>query len=305
MKIAIFGSTGHIAKSLIYYFSKKREYELYLFARSPEKLNKFIKTVEDDGNFKILSFDDYNNHHYDVIINCIGIKKSELESNFLLYFKVTENYDNLIIDYLLKNPEAIYINFSSGAVYGNDFKEPVSRKVKCKLDVNDISIKDNYKIVKINAEAKHRCMKDFNIVDIRIFSYFSRFIDLDNNYFICDLIKSIKHNKVFKTSPDNIVRDYIHPYDLFSLIEKIILKKNINDVFDAYSKKYVSKLQIIKYFKNEYNLKCEIVKNFNYPTITGFKKVYYSKNTEAKKIGYNPNYTSFECIQQEVNKILV
>ena len=304
IKIAILGSTGHIAKSLIYYFSKEKNCELYLFARSTEKLNEFIKTLINNKDFKVAPFEDFNNYFYDVVINCIGIRSSEVERNFLLYFKITEKFDNLIIDYLSKNNSTIYINFSSGAVYGTDFKKPVNKKTKCKLDVNNILPTDFYKIAKINSEAKHRCLNKFNIVDIRIFSYFSRFIDINSNYFICDLIRSIKNSIVFKTSPVNIIRDYIHPYDLFSLVQTIIIKKKINDAFDAYSKMSISKFEIIEYFKNKYNLKYTVIKSFDNSTLTGFKEVYYSKNTKANRIGYKPDYSSLECIIQEVNEII-
>ena len=163
---------------------------------------------------------------------------------------------------------------------------------------------DYYAIAKINAEAKHRSLNKFNIVDIRIFSYFSRFIDINSNYFICDLIRSIKNSIVFKTGPENIIRDYIHPYDLFSLVQKIIIKKKINDVFDAYSKMPISKFEIIEYFKNKYSLKYTVIKSFDNSTISGFKEIFYSKNTKANKIGYNPDYASLDCIIQEVNEII-
>ena len=301
IKIAILGSTGHIAKSLIYYFSKEKNCELYLFARSTEKLNEFIKTIINKKDFKVASFEDFNNYFYDVVINCIGIRSSEVERDFLLYFKITEEFDNLIINYLLKNTSTVYINFSSGAVYATDFKKPVNKETKCKLDINNILPTDFYKIAKINSEAKHRCLNKFSIVDIRIFSYFSRFIDIDSNYFICDLIRSIKNSIIFKTSPENIIRDYIHPYDLFSLVQKIITKNKINDVFDAYSKAPISKFEIIEYFKNKYNLKYKVIDSFDNSTLTGFKEIYYSKNNKANRIGYKPNYTSLECIIQEVN----
>jgi nucleoside-diphosphate-sugar epimerase len=302
-KIAILGATGHIAKNLIYYFSNKENYKLFLFARSETKLNEFLKTIVDCKHIKLLPLKNFNNYFYDIVINCVGIKSNEAGRDFLLYFKITEKFDNLILNYLLKNNNILYINFSSGAVYSTDFKKAVNKKTKTKLEINNILTTDFYKITKINSEAKHRSLNKLNIVDIRIFSYFSRFIDISSNYFICDLIKNMKNNIVFQTSPENIVRDYIHPYDLFSLVQKIIEKKKINDVFDAYSKKPISKFEILEYFKNKYNLKYEVLDNFNNFTLTGFKEVYCSKNFKAKEIGYSPEYTSLDCITMETDKI--
>lgn len=44
-KIAILGATGHIAKNLISSFKSLENYNLFLFARSDEKLNNFLKII--------------------------------------------------------------------------------------------------------------------------------------------------------------------------------------------------------------------------------------------------------------------
>ena len=77
MKIAILGSTSHIAKNLIDRFKQK---DLYLFSRSRKNLDSFI-----DGN-------------YDVVINCIGVgTPNKLKDLGTEIFRFTEYYDNLPI----------------------------------------------------------------------------------------------------------------------------------------------------------------------------------------------------------------
>ena len=56
--IAIFGATGHIAKNLIYYFSKNTEHKLFLFSRDKKKLQNFISTIISDKN---IAYDSYEN----------------------------------------------------------------------------------------------------------------------------------------------------------------------------------------------------------------------------------------------------
>lgn len=307
-KVAILGATGHIAKGLISNFCKSLEnYELFLFARSLQRLRNFLKGIGCVYNSKIhlKNFDEFNNGKYDVIINCVGagtpLKVKELGGDIL---RLTEIFDNLILDYLQNNKDALYINFSSGAVYGKDFRSPISKSTFVNINVNNIGIQDCYGISKINSEAKHRSMVNFNIVDLRVFSYFSRFIDLSSKYLITEVLNCIRNNTEFITNSIDIIRDYIHPEDLFNLVEKCILKHSINDVFDVYSLKPVTKFEILECLKEEYDLKYTINDNLNVMNATGLKNNYYSINKKAEKIGYAPKVTSLECIMHESEKIL-
>lgn len=76
-KIAILGATGHIAKSLISNFKRSENYNLYLFARSDEKLNNFLKSINYSENVEKISLNDFNKKKYDAVINCIGISDPE------------------------------------------------------------------------------------------------------------------------------------------------------------------------------------------------------------------------------------
>ena len=123
MNIAILGATSHIAKGLIINFLTKTNHEMSLFGRSNERINNFLleeKLICD----RILNYTEFFNYQYDVIINCVGIGRPEKikEAGYGI-FLITENFDNLVIEYLGKQPQAIYINFSSGAVFGKGIKQ--------------------------------------------------------------------------------------------------------------------------------------------------------------------------------------
>ena len=304
-KIAILGATGHIAKSLIYNFKKSDKYNLFLFARSIEKLDNFLKIINYDKKIEKIDLNDFTNEKYDAIINCIGIgDPKKLKDIGPEIFRLTEYYDNFILDYLKDNNSCIYINFSSGAAYGVDFSIPAENKKCFEININNICNKDNYGIVKLYSEAKHRSCGNFNIVDLRVFAFFSRFIDLNSKYFITELISCVKTRKEFLTNNNNIVRDYVHPNDLFNLINICINIRKINDVFDVYSLKPIKKFEILDFFTENYGLKYKISSNSLEESVTGRKNNYYSINKKAANIGYFPQYRAKDCILNEIKEIL-
>uniref|UniRef100_A0A7V3N567 NAD(P)-dependent oxidoreductase n=1 Tax=candidate division CPR3 bacterium TaxID=2268181 RepID=A0A7V3N567_UNCC3 len=305
IKIAILGGTSHIAKGLIFNFSQKKGYELSLFVRSFDRMRKFLDEISCTGKVQIKQFSDLSDDNYDVLINCIGISSAEdIANNIQTVFELTEHFDNLILDYLKKHPSSLYINFSSGAVFGTEFDRPVDETSTAKWEINNITEAAYYGIAKLNAEAKHRSFKDFNIVDLRIFGYFSRFIDLRSKYILTEILNCLKNKKEFVTDSKNIIRDYLHPKDLFSLVEKCMEVGRINDVYDTFSLKPVTKFEVLDYFFKEYGLKYAIKEDAKVSSLTGVKSAYYSNNRKAQSIGYNPQYTSMDCIAQESKIIL-
>jgi len=304
-KIAILGATSHIAKGLLYNFNKNETNEFFLFARSTGRLLEFLKSIDCGENFHLKGFEELSKERYDVIINCIGISSaSDFKERVSSYFRLTEQFDNLVLDYINEHPDTLYINFSSGAVYGTDFSVPVDESSYSRWDINHISEADYYGIAKLNSEAKHRALKDMNIVDLRVFGYFSRFIDLKSRFLLSEIISCAKEGKEFVTTSDNIIRDYVHPKDLMLLIELCIDKFSINNVFDVYSLKSVAKFEIIDYFISQYGLKCTVKDNIKISTVTGNKDNYCSNNRKAEGIGYNPEFTSMDSIIQESSVIL-
>ena len=305
-KIAILGASGHIGKNVVFYLSRTSEYELFLCVRSVDKMTKLIKEMNlSINNIKIIDIKDFGSKEVDVVINATGVGNSAAitldPSNVL---KVTEDYDNKIINYLTSNKKALYINFSSGVVYGTDFLEPANDKTVSNININDVTKEDSYTIAKFTSEVKHRQLKNLNIVDIRVFSFYSRFADLSYQYLISDIINCIKNKKTLITNKIDIIRDFIHPEDLVSIITKIIQKREMNIAIDAYSKAPISKFNLISFFKDKYDLKFNISDDV-ITSITGVKMKYYSENKIAnKELQYMPVYDSLGAIEQEVKYIL-
>ena len=295
--IAILGCTGHVGKNLIFNFKKEKKVELFLFSRNEQSTKKIITDFNLKDNFALKKYEQFNESEYDAIINCVGVsdpgKIIEVNNSIL---EITEKYDNLVLDYLEKHNLVNYVNFSSGAVYGGDFTSPVNSSTKIEIPNYKIS---PYTLSKIKSEIKHRNLKNFNIIDVRLFSFFSRYMNINTKFLISEIVSSIKNNKKFVTNKIDIFRDYINPEDLFNFI-KICINLNSNCGLDAYSKESVSKFSLLEYLEEHFNLKYEMKEDVSANSPTGIKKNYFSKSREAAKFGFIPQFTSIETISQEL-----
>jgi len=303
MRIAILGATSQIAQDLLLSFSRHKSYEFSLYGRNVELLEEWINIVNLDKKYQIQEYSNFNNNQkYDLIINFVGIgdpaKVQEMGNNI---FKITEQYDEMVLEYLKCNKETKYIFLSSGAVYGGDYEKPVNENTVAMIDINNLGPTNWYTIAKLYAEAKHRSLSDLPIVDVRVFNYFSHTQDMSASFLITDIIHAIKNKEVFKTSSENIARDFITPPDFYNLIRTIIDFKPINIALDCYTKSPVLKFDLLSEFGSKFGLKYEVGKDIDIVNATGAKLNYYSVNKVAKSIGYSPKNTSLEGIIQEIN----
>jgi len=303
INIAIFGATGHIGKNLTYYFSKNKKNNLILFGRNKKKIQKIMNQIIPKKKYSFGKYNEFNNKKYDVIINCIGVgnPKDIIQNKDIL--KITEYYDDKILDYMKNKKSIIYINFSSGAIFGQTIRSPISESSQASINVNKLNEGSYYAISKIYAEIKHRNLKNMNIVDLRIFSFFSRFINLQDEFLIADITNAIKLNKKFITDKNEIIRDYIHPEDLFEIIQKCIKKEKINMALDISSKKPISKFSLLKHLAKKYELNYRISNKIK-TSPTGLKSKYYSKSKKIEDLGIFPKYTSLQTILTELKFLI-
>jgi len=307
-KIAILGSTSHIAKGLINNFLQGGGFSLHLYTRSPDKVRSFLGAIGKFPDKDCVIHESYKNFikcSYDVVINCVGVGTlNKLRGNYTEYFTVTEEYDNLVIGCLRNRPDTLYISFSSGAIYGRELSAPADENTVNHIHVNHVTTDDYYAIARLNAETKHRAFKNLRIVDLRIFSYFSRFIELTDGYFITEVMDCILNKKVLVTDNVNIVRDYVHPEDLFSIIRKCMDAGKINVAFDVTSARPAEKREILDYFSSVYGLKYQISRSLGHISATGSKNIYCSNYNNAACIGYKPAFSSMDAIKQESKYII-
>ena len=299
-KIALLGASGHIGKNIIQHLSTKKNYELILFSRNKRKLQYTIKNCFPNKNFNILDYENFDKSYYDIIINCIGMSDpKDLQLNENIIYELSEHYEKIVLGYLENSPDTLYINMSSGIVYEENFTSPVDQSTNIN-ELKSTKPPHPYVVAKRKAEINHRKLPDKNIIDLRIFNFFSRYIDLNADFFMSHVVSSLKNKKKFLTNNIDFKRDFIHPLDFGDLIEKCVIKHNLNSGFDVYSKKPISKFEILDLLYEKYHLNFEINDASISVSPTGLKKNYFSNSRKALEIGYKPNYTSLETIVTEI-----
>ncbi len=300
INVAILGATGHIGQNVIHNFSKENNYKLFLFSRKIKKLEENIAQYKIRQNLLIKKYSEFNDFKYNIIINCVGISDpKKIESSDGKILEITEEFDSMTLNYLKNYPETKLINFSSGIVYGRKYDFPIIEKNQNTKKFKNME--SEYFLSKINSEKKHRKLKHLNIIDFRLFSFFSRYMNLNFKFFMSEVVKSLIENKILITNELNFYRDYIHPKDLHLLIKKCMEKKSINIAFDLYSRKPIEKFELLNYLKSNNDLKFKIKSK---PNDSKSKNNYYSKSKKAQMLGYKPRYSSLDTILDELQYFL-
>jgi hypothetical protein len=143
------------------------------------------------------------------------------------------------------------------------------------------------------------------IIDIRVFNYFSRTQDISARFLITDILRAIRDNTVLKTSPDYIVRDFLHPSDFYSLVSALLSAPAANAAVDCYSRAPVDKPNLLAIMQEKFGLRYEITEATAGVNATGSKPNYYSLNTRAADFGYQPGLTSVDGILIEAREVLL
>lgn len=305
MRIAILGATSQIARDLIVSFSAVEDKHLHLFARCPDKVKGWLASSGLSRHYPVEEFSGFAKQEFDAVINFVGVGnpvQAVAMGNSI--FDVTLRYDEMVLDYLRDHPECRYLFLSSGAAYGSAFLEPVNRDTRAVVAINDLQQHEWYGVAKLHAECRHRSHPELSIIDIRVFNYFSRTQDISARFLITDIIRAIREGSVLQTSPDQIVRDFIHPADFYGLVLSLLLAPAANASIDCYSRAPVEKLNLLKVMQEKFGLRYEVVGGARAINATGLKPYYYSLNTRAADFGYAPTMTSLEAILCETEGIL-
>ncbi|MBU1215108.1 MAG: NAD(P)-dependent oxidoreductase [Gammaproteobacteria bacterium] len=305
MRIAILGATSQIARDLIFSFSGTADDHLHLFARRPEVVAEWLASAKLSGRYQAESFSEFAKQEFDAVINFVGagdpVQIAKMGGEI---FEVTLRFDEMVLDYLQSHPACRYLFLSSGAAYGSSFKEPANWDTPAVVRINDLSPHEWYGVAKLHAECRHRAHLELNIFDIRVFNYFSRTQDINARFLITDMLRAIRDNVVLKTSPEYIVRDYLHPSDFYRMVRALLIVPAGNAAVDCYSKAPIDKPNLLASMREKFGLRYEITEAMNSVNATGSKPNYYSLNTKAANYGYQPILTSLEGILRESESIL-
>jgi hypothetical protein len=109
---------------------------------------------------------------------------------------------------------------------------------------------------------------------------------------------------VLKTSPEYIVRDFLHPTDFSKLVCALLAAPAANASVDCYTRAPVDKPSLLAAMQMEFGLQYEVSSTAASVNATGSKPHYYSLNSRAADFGYQPALTSLEGILQEATAVL-
>jgi nucleoside-diphosphate-sugar epimerase len=304
--LAIVGATSIIAQDFILNVFDERRFDLVLYAREPETVHEWLRKHDYVSNVAVAEYSTYGEVEHDVVVNFVGVgdpaRTAAMGASIL---KVTHDCDQMILSKLGSNPLRKYIFLSSGAVYGANFKRAASEHSGSVIKINDLLPQDYYSVAKLYAECWPRSLAELNIVDVRIFNYFSCHVSIEARFFISDILRSIRSDSLLEVTSEPMVRDFIHPIDFYSLVCRIIDAPGSNLPLDCYSRQPISKEGILCCFEREFGLRYRItVDPGNSPNATGLKANYYSEYRVAEGIGFEPKYSSLETLVEQTKLIL-
>lgn len=304
-QIAILGATSQIARDLTESFSASHEEHLHLFARRPDDVLKWLSYVGLSGRYPVDEFSEFQKHEFDAVINFVGVGNPALAVDLgNTIFDLTLRYDEMVLEYLRKHPTCRYLFLSSGAAYGNQFEKPANQETEATIALNHLNPRDWYGMAKLHAECRHRAHQEFSIIDIRVFNYFSHTQDIEARFLITDILRAIRDKIVLKTSPEYIVRDFLHPSDFHKLVNALLTAPATNAPIDCYSRAPIDKPTLLATMQEKFGLHYEITEASSSINATGIKPHYYSLNMRAAEFGYEPSLTSLEGILQEATAII-
>lgn len=306
MRIAFFGANSQIAKDLILAMAAQGEHELALFARRPHAVDQWLSSEGLYGRFPSSDFGAFGDDlHFDCVINFVGVgNPARAAAMGASIFDVTLNYDDLALSYVHAHPGCKYLFLSSGAVFGSSFEQPVDANSRAVIPINGLQQQDWYGVAKLHAECRHRSLAQLPIIDLRVFNYFSHTQDISDRFLITDIVRAIRDQSVMLTSPAQIVRDYVHPSDLYALFVALLNAPATNSVVDCYSRAPVEKFALLEAMKTTFGLRYEIAALDAGVNATGSKPHYYSLNRRAADFGYRPTLGSLEGVLRESRKML-
>jgi nucleoside-diphosphate-sugar epimerase len=304
-KIAILGATSQIARDLILSLSNETGNELYLFARRTVMVESWLVSNGIEDRYSVADFSGFGTQDFDAVINFVGAgDPAQIASLGSSILDITLSFDEMVLNYLTSHPACRYLFLSSGAAYGSNFSEPARRDTPAIVGINDLAPHEWYGVAKLHAECRHRAHPELPIVDIRVFNHFSRTQDIAARFLITDILRAIRDKKILKTSPDHIVRDFLHPSDFHRLVSAVISAPPANAAIDCYSRAPISKAELLDAMRDRFGLKYEIADANASVNATGSKPNYYSLNKRAAEFGYQPTLTSLEGIVLESERIL-
>jgi nucleoside-diphosphate-sugar epimerase len=251
-RVALLGARGQIARGLVE--DLPGEWQLELFSRDPQPPHPEAAV----RGVPLLPYGEFAAGSYDLVINAAGPGDPSVHrAKGAEILRIAETFDNLVLDYLRIHPATGYVNLSTGAVYGKEYRA-ASGKPVYELNVGDLGSTNAYALAKLVAETKHRQEPALHVADLRVFGYFSRRMDLASGFFMAQVMEHLRGGREFHTGPADFVRDFIAPEDLAAHIVSLYEAGVPNAYFDAVSARPVTKFEILEALGDRFGLRYSV-----------------------------------------------
>jgi len=303
-KLLIIGGSGFFAKSILdhilYYNLFKNVKTVLLLSRGFNKilisknLRKKIKIKTfraDISRLKKIPFADY-------VIYCA------INHNYKDDYRAVCNYFKLAKKYHLKSK---ILFTSSGAVYG--LQPPQVKKIKenyllknKRVDFYNHS-KNIYSITKLKNEEIFKKLGKFGIkVSIaRCFAFVGKYLPRENNFVVGNFIKNILNKEKIEVKSDhNVIRSFMHEYDLVVWLFKILKRANINcPIYNVGSDQEVNIRKLALYLSKKYKLPIQLKK-----IKSNFEDRYLPSIHKSKKeLNLKLKYSNYRAINEVIKRL--
>lgn len=303
LKVAVLGATGYIGRSLVHSLSIA-SVDVTPVSRDISKAVSVFSEYNIVSPSAPINYDTFLNKGFDVVVNVAGMgSPSKLKDNPEAVLYITEEMDRLLFNYLNLHQEAQVFNISSGVVYGFSSGKIITKDSLAVFSPNNISSVNFYSLAKLTSEAKHRAKPGFNIIDLRVYSFFSQFVDSKDKFLMSEIVDSLENNMELETNGEDIVRDFCNADQLIDIMNFLLEHGKRNDVFDVISKQPITKFELLDLLCKTRGLKY-IITNGDKSSVTGVKNTYCSDGERLKELGYKPTLDSLSIIEIELEKRL-
>lgn len=296
MRVAVLGATGHVGRALTAGLAAGG-HEVAAHARSLERLDSFLTTLPADHGVRAVEIDRFGDEPVDLVVNATGIgDPSGFGPQARALIDVTEHFDGVVLGYLERHPACRAISMSSGAAYLSDFEAPAGPAT---VPAGRAGERPDYAygVVKAASEARHREAGDHAIVDLRLFGFFTRFVDPEAGFLLAQALRCIRSGEVLLTDAVDVTRDFAHADDLTALVAAVTGAPPDNRVYDVYSAGPARKFELLDMLSAHFGLRYAVSEAADVTSATGRKPCYFSTDRAAAGIGYAPRFTSMRCVE--------
>lgn len=305
VRTAVLGATGHVGRVLTAGLARADGFRVTALARSTQRLSAFLESEVLDGDVAAWGISSFAEGSFDAVVDCTGIgSTTRFGPHARELIRVQHHFDGMTLDYLEAHPACRLVCISSGAAYLTGFDEPAGPSHPPCFRPDEVSIQDAYGAVKAMSEARHRIAGHLPVVDLRLFGLFSSHLDLSGRYLLSQAMTALLADETLVTDEADVMRDYSHPADLTALVMAVIDAAPVNRALDVYTAAPASKWEMLDALAETYGLRCEVRSDPSAVSATGRKPFYYSTDRAAAGYGFEPRYTTLECVLEVTGTIL-